>query len=450
MIARPSLSRRVALFTTLGLAVIWAAAVGLMSMVMWSEQDELFDQQLVETAHIMLPLLSRMEDEGVTEDPSHQPASLDEALIYRLFSGDGMILRQSLQASQVALPAPGSAKPGKLVTTADYRIYTTPLTPQGRGLQIGAPLAERREAFREAMIGFLLPMIALLPLTWMLITLISRRALAPLRALGKEIADRDGSRLDAIDAKDWPEDLRQIAGAVNGFMARLSQALEAERAFATNAAHELRTPVAIALAQTQQLRENANPAQSPRLDAIERALQRMRKLVARLLQLARADAGIGQSAAAYDLVTLTRLTINELATPDTVRLQVDLPSSPVMSRIDPDAYAIILSNLIDNALQHSPPCSPVQIQLSAAPTPTLEVMNQGEAVPALKLQTLTHRFQRNHGKGFGLGLHICQQIVTAAGGELQMISPVPPLRGGFAVRVTLPWNRSAQDVSVDP
>lgn len=433
---RSGLSRRVALFTTMGLAAIWIAAVVLMSSVMWSEQDELFDQQLAETAHLLLPLLSQMQDQDVAEDPQRPKVSLDEALIYRLFSRSGTVVWQSAQASQVTLPAPESLKPRELVTTPDYRIYTTSFNDGGLALQIGAPLAERREAFREGMTGFLLPMIALLPLTWLIVGWVSRRSLAPLRELGAEIAARDGSRLDVIDAGNWPDDLRQIAGVVNGFMARLSQALEGERAFATNAAHELRTPVAIALAQTQQLRETAGPSQIARLDAVERALQRMRRLVARLLQLARADAGIGQSAEAHDLAALTRLTIGDLATQDIARLRINLPSTPVMARIDPDAFAIILSNLIDNALQHSPPGTPVQVRL--AETPVLEVENEGEAVPAASLTTLTRRFARNDGKGFGLGLHICQQIVSAAGGQLQMISPAPSRRSGFVARVTLP------------
>ena len=156
----------------------------------------------------------------------------------------------------VVMPEPLSLQANEMVKIGDYRFYTTAFNPEGLALQVAAPLAERREAYRESLLGFLLPMLALLPLAWLITRWITRRALAPMHALRSEISARDGQRLDPIDAGDWPEDLVRIAGTLNGFMARLTQALDAERAFATNAAHELRTPVAIALAQVQQLRES--------------------------------------------------------------------------------------------------------------------------------------------------------------------------------------------------
>ncbi|MFT3689144.1 sensor histidine kinase [Paenirhodobacter sp.] len=316
-------------------------------------------------------------------------------------------------------------------TAADYRLYTTPFNAAGHALQLAAPLAERREALREGMTGFLLPMLALLPLSWLLTGWIARQALAPMRALSAEIASRDGNRLDPIDTTGWPADLVQIAGTVNGFMARLTQALEAERAFATNAAHELRTPVAIALAQVQQLRaeapENSRPENS-RVDALERALQRMRRLVARLLQLARADAGVGASAQAHDIAALARLVVADVP----ARIRLDLPKAPVLARIDPDAFAIVLGNLVENALQHG---AGEEIVVSVQPGPLLEVSNGGPVVP--HLDTLPRRFSRGDGNGFGLGLHICGQIAAQAGGSLDLLSPRPGRADGFMARVHL-------------
>lgn len=429
---RLSLSQRVTLFTTLGLAVVWLAAILLMSAVLWSEEEELFDQQLAETAHVLLPLLSLAETVDAAGLKAPQPAfDIDEALVYRLFARDGTVVHQADLAGRIALPdLPGLSGAG-FSGGADYRIYTTGFNAAGHALQLAAPMAELREALREGMAGYLLPMLALLPLTWLLVGWIARQALAPLRQLQAEIAARDGSRLDAIDASDWPEELVRIAGTLNGFMARLTQALEAERAFATNAAHELRTPVAIALAQVQQLRAE-RPDQSGRIEALERALQRMRRLVARLLQLARADAGVGFSTDAHDIAALTRLVLADVVPRAAAhRVTTALPETPVPARIDPDAYAIVLGNLVENALQHGTD----GISVTVGPGPVLEVANGGPVVR--NLSSLPRRFSRRDGDGFGLGLHICAQIVEQAGGGLDLLSPPPGRRDGFLVRVRL-------------
>lgn len=437
---RLSVPRRVTLFITVGFGLIWAVAVLLMASVLWSEQQELFDQELAETTHVLLPLISQQQLRGGGPDIDWlrlppPGVEMDEALVYRLVDREGNVLQQSALAEAAGLPPPSEIR-ARLTEAADYRIYSTLFNAAGHALQLAAPMAEQREAFEEGMTGFLLPMIALLPLTWLMTGWIARRALAPLSELGAEIAARDGNRLDAIDASDWPDDLVQIAGTLNGFMARLTQALDAERAFATNAAHELRTPVAIALAQVQQLRDTTtDTGQIARIGALERALQRMRRLVARLLQLARADAGIGLSEASHDLVPLVRAVLADSVPHRAAgRIVTDLPDREVQARIDPDAFAIILGNLIDNALQHGSESGRVQIAIR--PGPVLDVTNDGPVVPGL--EDLPRRFARRGRDGFGLGLHICRQIAEQAGGRLDLMSPVPGQTGGFLVRVTLP------------
>lgn len=77
------------------------------------------------------------------------------------------------------------------------------------------------------------------------------------------------------------------------------------------------------------------------------------------------------------------------------------------------------------------------MQVDLHPDAVLEVSNEGQAIEIDDVSKLTQRFARQRGDGFGLGLHICQQIVTAAGGDLQIISPTPHHPNGFAVRVKL-------------
>lgn len=423
-----SLSRRLAMLVSLALAGVWLLAVLAMAAILHGERDELYDQQLQVSATAFLPVLSRAWEAGMTEAPGYGVVppgpGPEEALLYRLLDAQGGVLIASPGAE--ALPP---MAPGRIERTATHVVYTTPVSPRGFAMQFADPLAERREAYRESLTSFLLPMLAVLPAGFLLAGWAARVGLRPLETLRCAIAARDSRSLDPIDPAGAPAELTAIVATLNGFIARLDQALEGERAFATNAAHELRNPVAVALAQIQRLRqENADPAAVPRIAAVETALKRMSRLVTRLLQLARADAGIGAAAEPVDAARIL-----SLIAPEEVRLT--LPGGPVPVRMDADALAIVAGNLIDNALQHG---SGGGVEANLSEDGQLRIRNACAVIPAEALMTLTTRFRRGGGAGFGLGLHIADQILRQAGGRLELASPVPGRMEGFEARAILP------------
>lgn len=444
MTRRNSLSRRLATMTSAGFAAIWLLAALATALVLHREQDELLDLQLRETAQLFLPVLAeRWNAEGAGAVLPPAASDPEEALVYLLFDASGRVLLRSPSAADAALPD-ALPRPG-YVTTATHVFYATAPDANGLTAIYGDPRQERREAYRESLTAFLLPMLALLPLAYILAGRIARSALRPLDQLRVEIAKRGDGRLDPIDSAGLPEELRAITLTTNGLMIRLGQALDGERAFATNAAHELRTPVAVALAQTQRLRAEATGADLlERITRIEAALTRMSRLVARLLQLARADAGIGAASGVHDLRGLLDHVLEECRrNPARVdRLRVMLPSGPVLSPIDPDAFAILAGNLVDNAFQHSPEGTPVKVVLS--PEGSLVIANEGPRVAERELSLLTRRFQRTTGsaQGFGLGLHIAETISRQAGGSLTLHSPATGSQDGFEARFSAPRQHS--------
>ncbi|AWX92654.1 hypothetical protein DPM13_04125 [Paracoccus mutanolyticus] len=284
--------------------------------------------------------------------------------------------------------------------TATHMVYATGYDAAGFALEFADPLAERAEAWRDSYLAFLLPMLAILPLGYMLVRWITAQALRPLDRMRAEVERRDSQMLSPMDAEAHPAELSAVIATLNGFMARLAQALEGERAFASNAAHELRTPVAIALAQVQRMQhETADDVQRDRLAAVGRALDRMSRLVTRLLQLARAESGIGRGAAPVDVARLLPHVLRD-AHGDGSRLRVVLPEGPVPSQMDADALAIVVGNLIDNALQHAPEGTPVDIVLDDAGV--LVVRNGGTPVAAADLARIADRFASRRSGGFGL------------------------------------------------
>jgi two-component system, OmpR family, sensor kinase len=116
-------------------------------------------------------------------------------------------------------------------------------------------------------------------------------------------------------------------------------------------------------------------------------------------------------------------------------IQLDLPDQPVPSWIDPDAFAIVVRNLVENALKHGAPGRPVGIVLSV--TGTLSVRNQGPVLPDDELERLTKPFERGAttAKGSGLGLAIVEAIVRGAGSVLTLRSPVPGWQDGLQVTI---------------
>jgi two-component system OmpR family sensor kinase len=223
---------------------------------------------------------------------------------------------------------------------------------------------------------------------------------------------------------------------MNGLLSRLDSAFEAERSFAANAAHELRTPLAGAIAQAQRLQAETRDADArARAGDIEATLKRLTRLSERLLQLARAEGGRLQRDVAADLRPVVRLIVDDLArmaAPGRIRLAV--PDSAVMSILDPDAVAILLRNLVENALRHGRPDSPVEVSLQA--DGTLVVANDGPVLSADELGRLTRRFERarSDGTGSGLGLAIVRSIAERTGCGFELRSPRSSGASGFEAR----------------
>ena len=204
-------------------------------------------------------------------------------------------------------------------------MLTTELADRGLYLQVADLLADRREAAGEDALALLGPLLLLVPLSALAIWLIVGRAMAPIEALRRRIGERDGANLAPLEAEDIPSELSGIVVSVDRLLERLRLALEAEREFTANSAHELRTPIAGALAQTQRLvAELPAGAGRRRAAQVEAALVELARLAEKLLQLARAEAGIGTASKNVDLVPVVELVVGDF---------LRRPGCPISSRL---------------------------------------------------------------------------------------------------------------------
>lgn len=422
-----SLRRDLALGIGCGILTLWLLAMAVAWIVLRSEMDEIYDAALQRTADwiLQLPTDQRREMARMPEK--------SEAMSYMLRAEDGSVLMQSDGADPTVF---GEKPQLGFREQADHRIAGRP-GEGGTILELADPLAERREATREALATLLLPAAALAPIIPFGVAWFVSARLAPVERLAEQVAGRDSGALQPLSIPGLQAELIPIREAVNRLMGRLADALAAERAFSANAAHELRTPIAATLAQTQRMIALAPEGElRAQAEAIALELKRMARLSEKLLDLARAEAAGVAAGAGQDLRPILSLVAGDFAAAD---VRLELSSTPVVAAMDPDAFAILARNLIENAVSHGKP--PVEVALSA--NGELQVTNSGPRLPADSLARMTHRFERlgSRRDGSGLGLAIVEALVRNAGAHLELRSPAPGRADGLAAIVALPAPR---------
>ena len=431
-----SLRGQIAVGVSVMLVVLWLLAVLGSAFVIKEEIDESFDAALQETGERILPLavVELIGSDGANGAQRILPlAQHDEKITYVIRDGEGQNLIYSHDADlQVFAKITGEG----FFTTENHRVFSRSAVSGQYTIQVAEPLTHRQHALRETVLAMLVPLGVLLPLTLFGVALWVSWALRPLAHLSVALRVKGADDLTPLNLPFLRSELGPIQHAANRLMARLSRTLEAERAFAANAAHELRTPIAATLAQTQRLvAESPEGPLRQRAVTVEGELKRLAHLAEKLMQLARAEGGamLGQGLA--DLVPILHMVLADFARSAPGRIVADLPKGAVPSRLDPDAFAVLARNMIENALLHGDGGA---VQVSLSTDGLFLVTNDCAAIPAEVLSTLTMRFERAgaHGRGSGLGLAIAAGIARGLGNDLVLRSPVAQGRG-FEVALKL-------------
>ncbi|NTT85266.1 sensor histidine kinase [Tabrizicola fusiformis] len=446
MRAPRSLQGRLGLWLGVALTLLWVLAASVTALIARGEIEEVFDSALQETAQRILPLavvdILNREEAGI----SQRLATIrghDEFFTYIVRDDQGRILLQSHTADPGVFPVWDGTG---FRQTATHRLYNDEAVQGTIRITVAEPLDHRAGVAREIQMGLGLPLLVVLPVALLAIMLAVRASLAPLRQFRDRLSARGARDLSPVGSADLPIEVAPLADAMNGLLARLEAAFEAERSFAANAAHELRTPLAGAIAQAQRLQAETRDADTKaRAAEIEATLKRLTRLAERLLQLARAEGGRLRRDVAADLRPVARLIVDDLArVAGPGRLLLTLPDNAIMSDLDPDAFAILLRNLIENALRYGQPGSPVEVSLAI--DGTLTVTNDGPVIPAEDLERLTKRFERANSdtRGSGLGLAIVRSIADRTGSSFEIRSPRTSSEAGFEARFRMMGQKRAE------
>lgn len=434
-----SLQGRLGLWLCVLLSLLWIAAASVTMVILRHEVDEVFDSALQETAQRLLPLavvdIVGREEEGVSQRLS-AIREHDEFFTYIVRDDQDRILLQSHAADPGMFPAYDGAG---FRQTATHQLYSEEALQGTIRITVAESLAHRAAVARKIRIGLGLPVLIVIPAAILAIILAVRASMAPLYRYCDRLAARNEHDLAPVPSEDLPAEVAPIAVTLNALLHRLRAAFEAERSFAANAAHELRTPLAGAIAQAQRLQsETTDSTVAGRAAEIESTLKRLTRRTERLMQLARAEGARLQLDRPSDLRLAVRLVIDDIRRgAASNRIELHLPDAPVMSDIDPDALGILCLNLVENALRHGDAKAPIDVELT--PAGMLIVANEGAAVPPATLGCLANRFERARADedGSGLGLAIVAAIAERIGSRLELKSPRTGRSSGFEARMAL-------------
>jgi two-component system OmpR family sensor kinase len=421
-----SITRRLLVWLTLSIVVFWGLAAGLGAYVMHLEFGEIFDSSMQRTAERLIPLV--LDDLGKNHLPQAQTplqatdSSSDGYLTYQVRDANGQVLMHSYRTPPQPFDAPLASG---FWQDASARVFTASAANGGVFVQVADSLAHRTEAMWDAAVVLLLPIILLVPLNVIALLLIVRSATLPLTSLRRAIAAKDSGNLSPITTGGLPRELRPIATSLNLVLSRLTAALNAEREFAANSAHELRTPIAGAIAQAQMhIQELGQSPGRERAELIESSLQRLSRITEKLLQLSRADAGIGLSETPHDLAPVVDMVVEDLKRHgegvrdiDVIRnLDADLVQSASI-----DTFAIVVRNLLENAISHGDPNGMVIVTVGHH---FLTVTNKSKPYATDELEHLRKRFVRDDAlsEGTGLGLSIVDRLLAQMSACLELQS----------------------------
>ncbi|WP_158307619.1 HAMP domain-containing protein, partial [Acetobacter tropicalis] len=215
------------------------------------EITERLDDSLQEVAERLQFAVLVLNQQGSGHDVAHLSNIMPTSLAYQITDAQGHVLLRSSNAPESGFVTPPQAG---FFMQHRFRVYVTPAAQPDRFIMVGEPRVHRAQATHHAILIAVLPILGAIPCIWLLVVWIVRRSLRPLVRLQGEIRERGGGNLNPVPQLDLPVELSTIQAAVNLLLERLHKALAAERAFAGNAAHELRNPIAALLAQAQMLR----------------------------------------------------------------------------------------------------------------------------------------------------------------------------------------------------
>ena len=412
------------------------------------ESEELFDAQLARSARLILSLVQAdrgeiefssiqkflNENQLVTDETTNTLESIfdedDELLpgghIYETKlgfqiwdnSGNLVLKSPSLPITEISPKATGFSN--NLFGNHNWRVFSlTSVDGQYRCIT-AERIDVRNDLIGDIFQGLLELFIVIVPVLSITLWLAISQGLTPLQNLTSQIKTRDADKLDAISEGKAPTEIQTITSALNQLLSRLENALAREKRITSDAAHELRTPLAAVKlhAELASKADNAHDRKAA-IDYILQGIERTTRLVNQLLDLARLEPeGFQQKMQDTDI---SKLLIEETALQaplaDDKQLDLAITENPeIIASVDETSIRLLFRNLLSNAISYTQANGVIRISLHDEDDKfSLVVEDNGAGIPVEERDRVLERFYRlkNHDEtGCGIGLSIVMQVVA--------------------------------------
>ncbi len=495
----------IVLLSTICLVNFVAALHGYRSSM--AEADRLLDRQLSDSANLLARLdiaLREVANEGSSPgqhgEVQHPQLVHPQTLMFQIWQGGHLLARSDNAPDGPILPLESgfhahnhkglrwrmlvvnasidSGADAGVGETSAGNSLTSSLGGLGGGIDANdhnsnkpdrwVIVGQSADAYRTLVEGVIFesiwPIIWVLPVLGVLIWLIVGLGLRPLRQLARLLEERKADDLMPLVETGYPGELTTLVASTNSLLARLSEAFEREKRFASDAAHELRTPLAVLKVNLHNIAAEVD-MDNASLQELEASVDRMSHSIEQILALYRLTPDkFNSTLSRADISALARAVIAELYPRCREKnQQITLEAEPLAIECDAFAITTLLRNLIDNASKYSPAGGSIAVSISASsisgrPMSTrgqpqknrllITVEDSGPGIPASSRDQVFDRFYRvggdQHGSGevgCGLGLSIVDHIVHLHQGEIEL--DLSPNLGGLRVKVTLPCQQGA-------
>lgn len=430
---------------TLSLAILFVAIVAGISSFLsaFDEAHELQDDVLRQIAQLVDR--QRLSPTPPATDARNRDGDEESRVIVQPL-GKGNPSASGMDVGE-QLPLPATLADGLHTLDVGGETYRVLVKTTGAGERIAVAQASgfRNEIARDGALRTVMPFLILVPVLLLIVADLVRKMFRPISTLSKEIDQRAEQELHPIEELHLPVEVRPFAVAINRLLARVGRAMESQRRFVADAAHELRSPLTALSLQAERLADAEMPVLArERLTVLRQGIERGRSLLDQLLTLAKVQSAAESPRSPVSIQGIYRRVLEDLmplAEAKHIDVGVEGEQDAQVWVSEPDMIAVV-RNLVDNAVRYSPEGGRVDLSVGVQEgLVTLLVQDTGPGIAVDERDRVFDPFYRilgNEQTGSGLGLSIVQTIASRIGAEIRLDFTDNANQTGLRVTVLIP------------